>query len=85
MLSEEREFAARLNSGQVGKISRLLVVAGGRDIDDDPYVEAQFAKRMEQLSGYGLRSRLLRYEDEGHMTEPARAVTDTLRFVFEAK
>ena len=85
VLSEEREFTARLRSGKVGKISRLLVVAGGRDIDDDPYVEEQFANRMEQLSGYGLRSRFLRYEDEGHMTVPARAVTDALRFVFEAK
>ncbi|MBL8271322.1 alpha/beta hydrolase [Steroidobacter sp.] len=84
VLDEEREFTARLTSGKVGKTSRLLVVVGGRDIDDDPYVGEAFTKRMELLSGYGLRTRFRRYEEEGHMTVPARAVTDTLRFVFES-
>ncbi|WP_380597033.1 alpha/beta hydrolase [Steroidobacter flavus] len=83
VLAEERAFAARLASGKVGKTSRLLVVVGGRDVDDDPYGAESFANRMEQLSGYGLRTRFRRYEEEGHMTVPARAVTDTLRFVFE--
>jgi predicted alpha/beta superfamily hydrolase len=83
VLAEERAFAARLTSGKVGKTSRLLVVVGGRDVDDDPYGAESFAHRMEQLSGYGLRTRFRRYEEEGHMTVPARAVTDTLRFVFE--
>lgn len=85
VLNEEREFTARLTSGKVGKMSRLMVVVGGRDIDDDPYVGEAFAKRMELLSGYGLRTRFRRYEEEGHMSVPARAVTDTLRYVFESR
>jgi predicted alpha/beta superfamily hydrolase len=83
VLADEREFASRLTKGKVGKTSRLLVVVGGRDVDDDPYGAEAFAHRMEQLSGYGLRTRFRRYDEEGHMTVPARAVTDTLRFVFE--
>lgn len=62
-----------------------MVVVGGRDIDDDHYVGEAFAKRLELLSGYGLRTRFRRYEEEGHMSVPARAVTDTLRFVFESR
>ena len=84
VLGEEREFTARLTSGKVGKTSRLMVVVGGRDIDDDPYMAEAFANRMNLLSGYGLRTRFRRYDGEGHMTVPARAVTDTLRFVFES-
>lgn len=83
VLPEERAFTARMTGGKVGKISRLMVVVGGRDIDDDPYGAEAFARRMEPLSAYGLRTRFRRYEEEGHMTVPARAVTDTLRFVFE--
>jgi len=85
VLREEREFTARLTSGKVGKTSRLLVVVGGRDVDDDPYPAEAFAHRLDLLSIYGLRTRFRRYEEEGHMSVPARAVTDTLRFVFEAR
>jgi predicted alpha/beta superfamily hydrolase len=85
VLREEREFTARLTSGKVGKTSRLMVVVGGRDIDDDPYMAEAFANRMDLLSGYGLRTRFRRYDGEGHMSVPGRAVTETLRFVFEAR
>jgi len=85
VLREEREFTERLTSGKVGKTSRLLILVGGRDIDDDPYMAEAFFKRMELLSVHGLRTRYRSYESEGHMTVPARAVTDTLRFVFEAR
>ena len=71
-------------SGKVGKTSRLMVVVGGRDVDDDPYLAEAFVRRLDLLSGHGLRTRFLRYEAEGHMSVPARAVTDTLRFVLES-
>lgn len=85
VLREEREFTARLASGKVGRTSHLMVVVGGRDVDDDPYMAEAFVRRMDPLSGHGLRVRFLRYEDEGHMSVPARAVTDTLRFVSESR
>lgn len=82
VLEEERAFTERLTSGKVGKTSRLMVVVGGRDTDDDPYMAESFAHRMDELSEYGLRVRFRRYDEENHMSVPARAVTDTLRFVF---
>lgn len=82
VLAEEREFTKRMTGGKVGKTSRLLIVVGGQDTDDDPYMAEAFANRMQQLSGYGLRTRFRSYPEEGHMTVPARAVPDTLRFVF---
>jgi len=85
VLREERDFTARLTSGKVPKSSRLMVVVGGADIDDDPYMAEAFAKRMDLLSGYGLRTSFRRYDGEGHMSVPARAVTDTLLFVFESR
>jgi predicted alpha/beta superfamily hydrolase len=85
VLTEERAFAARLTSGKPVRTSRLMVVVGDRDIDDAPDPAEALVKRMEHLSGYGLRTRYRRYADEGHMTVPARAVTDTLRFAFEAR
>ena len=81
----ERDFTTRLTSSKAGKTSRLLVVIGRRDVDDDPYLAEALVRRLDRLSGYGLRSRLIWYEEEGHMTVPARAVTDTLRFVFESR
>jgi predicted alpha/beta superfamily hydrolase len=84
VLLEERDFTARLTSGKVGTTSRLLVVIGRRDVDDDPYLAEALVRRLDRLSGYGLRTRLVWYDEEGHMTVPARAVPDTLRFVFES-
>jgi uncharacterized protein len=84
-LVEERAFTARLTSGKAGKTSRLLIVVGGRDIDDDPEPAAALFRRLDALSIHGLRTRFRRYEEEGHMSVPARAVTDTLRYVFELR
>lgn len=84
-LRDERAFAARLSAGQVGRTSRLMVVVGGRDLDDDPEMSAAMVRRLDALSQYGLRTRIHRYEEEGHMGVPVRAVTDTLRFAIEAR
>ncbi|MFV3130803.1 alpha/beta hydrolase [Niveispirillum sp. KHB5.9] len=83
ILKEEREFTARVLAGKVPRTSRLMVVVGDRDIDDEPGPAAAFMKRMDALAVHGLRSRFHRYADEGHMTVPVRAVPDTLRFAFE--
>lgn len=82
-LADERAFTQRMLSGKIGMTSRLMVVVGGRDIDDEPDLAIAFMKRMEPLSAYGLRMRFHLYPEEGHMTVPVRAVPDTLRFAFE--
>lgn len=81
MLREERAFAARLAGGKIARTSRLMLVAGDQDQDDDPEPARALAARLDPLSAYGLSTRYRLYEDEVHMTVPARAVTDTLRFV----
>lgn len=82
LLREERGFAAKLAEGKITKSSRLMLVAGDQDRDDDPEPARALAARLEPLSAYGMSTRYRLYEDEIHMTVPARAVTDTLRFVF---
>lgn len=81
MLREERAFAAGLANGKIARTSRLMLVAGDQDRDDDPEPARALAARLEPLSAYGLSTRYRLYEDEIHITVPARAVTDTLRFV----
>lgn len=85
VLRDERAFVARLENGKVGKTSRLMIVVGERDIDDDPEPARALAGRLDRLSGLGMRVRFRSYETEGHMTVPARAVTDVLRFAFEIR
>jgi predicted alpha/beta superfamily hydrolase len=83
MLKEERDFAARLQADKIGKVARLMVVAGERDETALERWDPQaFAKRMEPLSAYGLRSRFELYPGEVHITVPSRSVTETLRFAF---
>jgi len=82
VLAEERDFTERLKAGKIGKTSRLMILVGGRDVDDDPEPAEAMARRLDRLSGYGLRVRIKRYEDETHISVPVRAVSDTLRFVF---
>jgi len=82
VLAEERDFTMRLKAGQVGKTSRLMLLVGGRDVDDEPDLAEALYRRLDRLSGYGLRARIHRYEEETHITVPVRAVPDTLRFVF---
>lgn len=81
MLGQERDFTARLNAGKIPKVSRLLVVTGGQE-EANLWDADAFAKRLEPLSAQGLRSRYIRYDDEGHMTVPIRSVPDVLRFAF---
>src|SRR3546814_6330095 len=82
LLRDEHAFVARLEGGKIGRTSRLMIVVGDRDVDDDPEPARALADRFDRLSGLGLRVRFQRYEGEGHMTVPTRAVTDVLRFAF---
>lgn len=85
VLEDERAFTARLTSGKISRTSRLMVVVGDRDVDDDPEPARALVDRLDRLSGHGLRVRLRRYAEEGHMSVPARSVTDVLRFAFEIR
>jgi predicted alpha/beta superfamily hydrolase len=83
MHREERDFAARLKTGKIPKVSRLMVVCGEREETVLERWDAEsFAKRMEPLSEFGLRTRSEVYAGEGHITVPSRSVTSTLRFAF---
>ena len=82
LLREERSFAAKLAEGKIARTSRLMLVAGEQDSDDDPEPARALAARLDALSAHGLGTRYRLYQDEIHMTVPVRAVTDTLRFVF---
>lgn len=83
MLKKERDFADRLRTGRVPKVSRLLVVSGELEENMlERWDAEEFIRRIEPLSAYGLRTRFEIYAGEGHMTVPSRAVADTLRFAF---
>jgi predicted alpha/beta superfamily hydrolase len=82
MLVQERDFAARLAAGKIARVPRLLIVAGDREESiANTWDSEALAKRLAPLSAHGLRTRSEIYVGEGHMTVPARAMTDTLRFV----
>jgi predicted alpha/beta superfamily hydrolase len=85
ILADEHAFTAGLHGGKVASTSRLLVVVGDRDTDDDPEPARALADRLDRLSGDGLRVRLRRYPDEAHMGVPTRAVNDAMRFAFEIR
>jgi len=85
ILADERAFAERLAGGEAGRTSRLMVVVGDRDTDDDPEPARALVDRLDRLSGQGLRVRLQRYPEEVHVSVPARSVTDVLRFAFEIR
>jgi predicted alpha/beta superfamily hydrolase len=83
MRKEERDFVTRLESGKIANVSRLMVVCGELEetsLERDDAVA--FAKRMEPLSAYGLRTKWEVYAGEGHITVPSRSVTSTLRYAF---
>lgn len=83
MLKAEEEFANRLKAWKTPKVARLMIVAGDREETAlELWDPEAFARRMEPLSAYGLRTRSETYVGEGHMTVPNRATAETLRFAF---
>ena len=85
ILDDERAFSARMTAAKVGSTSRLLLIAGDRDTAGDPESVRLLADRLQRLSGWGLRARLLRYPNETHGSVPAQSVNDVLRFAFEQR
>ena len=84
IVAEERIFAAKLTAGKVpGRISRVRVVTGELEEAAVSKTDAEaLAKRLELLSGYGLRSEFELFRGETHITVPSRSTTSTLRFAF---
>ena len=83
LLTEERAFTDRLTAGKIaGRVSRLLLLTGERDAAATITWDAEaLLRRLEPLSGYGLRTRFAKFDDETHISVPYRAITPTLRFV----
>jgi predicted alpha/beta superfamily hydrolase len=82
ILLEERAFAAKLIEGKLPATpSRIRIVAGDLEETSANVTDSQaMAKRLELLSGYGLRSEFELFKGETHITVPSRSVTSTLRF-----
>lgn len=79
ILEEERAFASRLMKKPF-PTSRVVVLAG--ELEEEEIVvndSIAFGKRLQALSGYGLRSEYAVLDQETHITVPSRAVTTTLR------
>jgi uncharacterized protein len=82
ILKEERAFTERLTKAPF-HTARLMLVVGDREETKYEMWDAQaLAKRLELLSGYGVRSRFEEFEWEEHLGVPTRAVTPSLRFAF---
>lgn len=83
MQREEHAFAAALAAGRTTRVSRLMVVWGELEETALERWDAEaFAKRMEPLSAFGLRTRSERFAGETHITVPSRSVPSALRFAF---
>lgn len=81
ILGEERQFSQSLNRNP-DRVStgRLLLMAGDEEALVTRTDAASMADRLQRLSGFGFRSAYALFEDENHITVPARAVTTTLRW-----
>jgi predicted alpha/beta superfamily hydrolase len=84
ILAEERAFATRLSqAADAAPSSRLLIVVGEREERASMVWDAEtLYARLQKLSAYGLRTRLLKLADETHITVPIQSITTTLRFAF---
>ncbi len=86
ILAEERAFARRLAARPPADapVARLLLLVGGREEAAVEPVDARaLARRLEALSGHGLRCQLEVFDDEPHLGVPVRAVNTAMRFAFD--
>lgn len=85
ILAEEREFRSRLEEDpELGHGVRVNILVGELEevaatIDDSKAL----AKRLEELSVYGVRSEFHLLDKETHITVPSRSVTTALRAAME--
>ncbi len=83
ILEEERAFTVRLKKKPF-PTSRVVLLTG--ELEEEEVVVGDtiaLGKRMEALSGYGLRSGYAVLDKETHITVPARSVTATMRAVMQ--
>ena len=83
ILEEERAFTSRLKKKPF-PTSRVVLLTG--ELEEEEVVVGDtiaLGKRLEALSGYGLRSGYAVLDKETHITVPARAVTATMRAVMQ--
>jgi len=82
ILKEERAFAATLASAHPPEHpARLLVMVGEREEPQAMVWDATaLARRLEPLSGNGLRSQFMLLDGESHLSVPSRMVSAALRF-----
>ena len=85
IVAEEREFKARLNHDpSLGHRVRIKVFVGA--LEESPVTvqdSIALAKRLQELSIFGVRSTFHLLEDETHLTVPSRSVTTALRAAVE--
>jgi len=85
VLQEEAEFSARIaRKPDVPLQTSLRILVGGREPGPMVGDATALAARMAGLSARGLRSSLRVLPEESHMSMPAAAATDVLRFVATA-
>jgi predicted alpha/beta superfamily hydrolase len=82
ILNDEAAFTQRLRSaeGRPQNLARLHLQVGeleGTSVTVSDSIA--LARRLESLTGYGLRSSLEVFDDEIHLTVPSRSVTPSLR------
>jgi predicted alpha/beta superfamily hydrolase len=85
ILGDEQKFTARLRGNpSLGRKTRLHILVGEREEPSVMVHDATaLARRMQDLSGFGVRTEFQVLDNETHITVPGRAVTTTMRAVMQ--
>ena len=85
ILDEEASFREKIKKKPaLARQTRIMIMTGEREETAVTVGDSMaLAKRLEELSAYGVRSEFKLLEDEGHMTVPSRSITSALRYVMQ--